>query len=144
MLKHKVFLTQTDTTIGFVSQDAERLTSIKKRPSSKHYIRVLNSLSTLKRFTHVPQMHKKRVRRTKKTTFIMPNGYSFRVIYDKNHLLLINRLIWAYSSSANLSNQDYDEDFAKNSADITINPLHQTKAPSSIYKLGKCRIQKIR
>lgn len=48
MLTNKVFLTQTDTTIGFVSQNAEKLTRIKQRPPYKHYIKALNSLNTLK------------------------------------------------------------------------------------------------
>ena len=38
MLEDKVFLTQTDTTIGFVSQNADKLTAIKQRPPHKHYI----------------------------------------------------------------------------------------------------------
>ena len=51
MLSKQVFLTQTDTTIGFVSQDAERLTHIKQRPPHKSYIKAVNSLQTLKTFT---------------------------------------------------------------------------------------------
>ena len=65
-MKDKVFLTQTDTTIGFVSQNAVKLTQIKQRPPHKHYIKAVNSLSTLKTFARVPQNHKNRVRRAKK------------------------------------------------------------------------------
>ncbi|TNF45136.1 MAG: Sua5 YciO YrdC YwlC family protein, partial [Epsilonproteobacteria bacterium] len=120
MLKDKVFLTQTDTTIGFISQNAERLTQIKQRPPHKHYIKAVNSLQTLQTFARVPQKHKKRVRRAKKTTFVLPNGHSYRVIHDKHHLLLLDRLKWAYTTSANLSNKEYDESFAREMADVII------------------------
>ena len=94
MLRDLVFLTQTDTTIGFISQNAEKLTQIKQRPPHKHYIKALPSLKTLKSFARIPNSHKNRVRRSKKTTFIMPNGDSYRVIQDRHHLLLLNRLGW--------------------------------------------------
>jgi len=144
MLKDKVFLTQTDTTIGFISQNAAKLTQIKQRPPHKHYIKALPSLNALKSFTRVPDNHKNRVRRARKTTFIMPNGFSYRVIKDKHHLLLLNRLGWAYTTSANLSSEAYDENFAKKNADIVITPLKQKCSASNIYKLGKFTFKRIR
>lgn len=143
-LKDKIFLTQTDTTIGFVSQNPDKLTQIKQRPPHKHYIKAVNSLQTLKTFTRVPQNHKNRVRRAKKTTFIMPNGHSYRVIQDKHHLLLLNRLQWAYTTSANLSGKPYDENFVKEMSDVIVVPLNQTHKSSSIYKLGKYNMRRIR
>jgi len=143
-LNKLVFLTQTDTTIGFVSQNAEKLTKIKQRPPHKHYIKAVNSLQILKTFTRVPSSHKNRVRRAKKTTFVMPNTYSYRVIRDKHHLLLLDRLKWAYTTSANLSNLPYDEAFAKVSADVIITPLDQNDQASTILKLGKHSIKRIR
>jgi tRNA A37 threonylcarbamoyladenosine synthetase subunit TsaC/SUA5/YrdC len=142
--KDKVFLTQTDTTIGFVSQNADRLTTIKQRPPHKHYIKAVNSLKTLKTFTRVPSSHRNRVRRANKITFIMPNGHSYRIIRDQHHLLLLNRLKWAYTTSANLSTKDYDENFAKKSADVIISPLKQKYSASNIYKLGKTTLKRIR
>ena len=139
-----VFLTQTDTTIGFVSQNKNKLTFIKKRPPYKHYITAVNTLSTLKNFTRIPTKYKNRVRRSKKTTFIMPNSHSYRVIDDTHHLLLLNRLKWAYTTSANLSNQQYNESFTKNVANIIVEPLKQVKVPSNIFKLGKYTLQRIR
>jgi len=144
MLKEKVFLTQTDTTIGFVSQNAEKLTAIKQRPPHKYYIKAVNSLATLQTFTRVPSSQKNRVRRSSKTTFILPDGHSYRLIQDKHHLLLLDRLKWAYTTSANLSAHDYDEEFAKESADVIVEPLQETKQSSHIYKLGKQTIQRIR
>ncbi|CAA6828467.1 MAG: TsaC protein (YrdC domain) required for threonylcarbamoyladenosine t(6)A37 modification in tRNA [uncultured Sulfurovum sp.] len=144
MLNEKVFLTQTDTTIGFVSQNKSKLTIIKKRPSYKHYIKAVNSLQTLKTFTRVPSSHKNRVRRAKKSTFIMPNGLSYRVIKDKHHLLLLNRLKWVYTTSANLSNESYDEIFARDAADIIVEPLHNENSASKIYKLRNHHLKRIR
>ena len=144
MLKDKVFLTQTDTTIGFVSQNAKKLTAIKQRPPHKHYIKAVNNLNTLQTFTRVPTQHKNRVRRATQTTFIMPNMHSYRVIKDKHHLLLLNRMLWAYTTSANLSNESYNEKFAKESADVVIEPLNDTMHTSTIYKLGKYNLKRIR
>lgn len=144
MLKDKVFLTQTDTTIGFISQDADKLTEIKQRPPYKHYITAVNSQKTLQCFTRIPSTHCNRVRRSRKTTFIMPNGYSYRIIKDKHHLLLLNRLKWAYTTSANLSGSNYDEDFARRKADIVVTPLQTSKQASKIYKLGKTTLKRIR
>jgi len=144
MLKDSVFLTQTDTTVGFVSQNASRLTQIKQRPSYKYYIKAVNSLSTLKQFVRIPTLHKKNVRRANATTFIMPNGDSYRIIKDQHHLLLLNRLKWVYTTSANLSNHTYNESFAKEAADVIITPLYHAKAPSSILKLGKIQQRRVR
>jgi len=145
VFKNKVFLTQTDTTIGFVCQDADKLTTIKQRPPHKFYIKAINNLYTLKTMTRIPKIHRNRIRRSKKTTFILPNGDSYRIIRDKHHLLILNRLKWAYSTSANLSNLSYDENFAKNAADVIIEPLREKNSKASaIYKLNKNSLKKIR
>jgi tRNA A37 threonylcarbamoyladenosine synthetase subunit TsaC/SUA5/YrdC len=144
MLQNDVFLTQTDTTIGFVSQNEKRLTEIKQRPPHKHYIKAVNSLKTLKSLTRIPSLHKKRIRRSEKTTYIMPNGYSYRIVKNRHHLLLLDRLKWAYTTSANLSEMPYDETFAKKAADIIVTPLTEKRKASRIYKLGQSTIQRIR
>jgi len=144
IFNNQVFLTQTDTIIGFVSQDADKLTAIKQRPPHKHYIKAVNSLQTLQTFTRVPTLHKNRVRRTKRTTFVMPNRFSYRVVKDTHHLHLLNRLKWAYTTSANLSSESYDETFAKQSADVIILPLKETHQSSNILKLGKHTLKRIR
>ena len=142
--KELVFLTQTDTTIGFVSQSAERLTQIKSRPSHKHYIKAVDSLKTLQTFTRIPHRHRCLIRRAKKTTFILPDGNSYRVVHDPHHLLLLQRLKWAYTTSANRSGEPYCEAFAKTQADVVVTPLKANQTPSTIYKLGKETVQRIR
>lgn len=144
MTDTNVYLTQTDTTIGFVSQNEKRLTEIKQRPPYKHYIMAVNTLHTLKTFVRVPSSHKNRLRRAKKTTFIMPNSQSYRVVKDRHHLLLLDRIKWAYTTSANLSGSDYDERFCKEMADVIIEPLVENAKASNIYKLGKSSIKRIR
>jgi tRNA A37 threonylcarbamoyladenosine synthetase subunit TsaC/SUA5/YrdC len=144
MLNEFVFLTQTDTTAGFVSQNADRLNEIKRRPPHKHYIRAVSDLATLKTFTRVPASHKSRIRRARKTTFIMPDGYSYRIITDSHHRLLLDRLGWVYTTSANLSGETYDESFANAAADVIISPLRYHETPSTILKLGLQRLKRIR
>jgi len=144
-MKKKLYLTQTDTTIGFVSQDASKIDRAKKRLPNKHYIRVVNSLETLKTFIRVPQEHKNRLRRAKETTFIMPNGLSFRVVKDTKHNILLNRVKWLYSSSANLSGAEYDELYAKDNAEVIVTfSSHKKKSASTIYLLGQKRMRLIR
>jgi len=144
-MKTKLYLTQTDTTIGFVSQDASKIDKAKKRLPNKHYIRVVNSLETLKSFTRVPQKHKNRLRRAKKTTFIMPNGLSFRVVKDTEHNLLLNRLHWVYSSSANLSGAEYDEKYARDKAEVIVtSSIKKNGMASKIYRLGQKKMVGVR
>jgi len=143
-LQNSLFLTATDTTIGFISKDSKKLDSVKQRPPSKYYIKALDSLYSLKGYTRIPKAHKKWVRRAQKSTFITPSGRSFRVIKDPHHLLLLQRLGWAYTTSANLSGKEYDPNFAKEAADIIVLPLKSSGRASKIVKLGKQRAKRIR
>jgi len=141
----KIYLTPTDTTIGFVSQNASKIDQAKERKPNKHYIRVVDSFKTLKSFTRVPTAHKNRVRRAKQTTYIMPNGLSFRVVKDTEHNLLLDRVHWLYSSSANLSGAEYDEGYAKQSVEVIVSfPKKRAKNPSNIYRLGQKNMKVIR
>jgi tRNA A37 threonylcarbamoyladenosine synthetase subunit TsaC/SUA5/YrdC len=144
MLKNLVFLTTTDTTIGFVSQNSTKLDRIKNRPPHKKYIKAINSLKTLKQHTRVPNRFKNQIRRQNKATFILPNDNSYRVIKDKKHLQLLDRLKWAYTTSANLSGREYDEEFAIKNADVIIYPLNQSSKSSTIYKINNIQIKRIR
>jgi len=146
LIDQRVYLTQTDTTIGFVSQDDNRLTKIKKRPPSKYYIRAIPSLKSMKSYTRVPQRYKNHIRRSKLSTFILPNGNSYRIIRDREHIKLIDKLGWAYTTSANLSGREYDSDFAKNEADIIVSfPIyHQNSSASKLFKINNLTIKRFR
>ena len=136
----RVFLTSTDTTVGFISKSQNALDKAKQRAKGKKYITALPNLKSLKK--RVPKKHKNRVRRSKKTTYIV-KGYSFRIVKNKTHNLLLNRLGWAYTTSANKSNEEFNINYATTQADIIAYPLQDSK-PSKILKLGKGKIIKIR
>ena len=142
----KVYLVQTDTTVGFVSQNSKKLNEIKKRPLNKPVLREVDSFKTLKTFVRVPAFHKKRVRRASKTTFIYPQGESFRVVKDEKHLEFLKKFTWMYSTSANFHGKKFDENWAREYADITVEDkrgFYEGK-PSKIYRLSKRKIKKMR
>jgi len=143
---NKIYLTQTDTTVGFLSRDFKKLNRIKKRNLDKKVLREVDSLTTLKTFVRVPNKFKKRVRRAKKTTFIYPNGNSFRVIKDETHLRFLKKFKWMYSTSANLSGQKFDKKWAVKQADVIVENKEGffEGNPSSIYKVNNFKIKKIR
>jgi len=140
----KIYLAQTDTTVGFLSRDKEKLNNIKQRPLNQKILREVDSLDTLKKFVRVPSKYKKQVRRAKKTTFIYLNGESFRVVRDKKHLEFLKKFKWMYSTSANLTGKSFDEDWAKSRANIIVGSNFFEGKPSTIYKLSKTKIKKVR
>jgi len=75
----------------------------------------------------------------------MPSGNSFRVVKESDHNLLLDRVSWVYSSSANLSGEGYDEDYAKENAEVIVSTPHQQSGEAStIYKLSQTNIRSIR
>jgi tRNA A37 threonylcarbamoyladenosine synthetase subunit TsaC/SUA5/YrdC len=142
--KGTLYLTPSDTTIGFLCQDAARLDRVKRRPSGHPYLVALPSLRALAAAVRVPLPFRRQVRRARRTTFIYPNGRSYRLVRDRRHLLLLRRLGWAFSTSANLSGHPYDEAWAREQADVIVEPLGRPAAPSRILKLGRGRARRIR
>ncbi len=134
-----LFLSSTDTTIGFLSSSKRRL-DLAKRRENKEYIQALSSLSLLK--FRVPKEHRNLVRRAKRVSFILPNSYSFRVVRERNHLLLLKRFGKLYSTSANLTGESYNYNYAYSQADIIIYPLRENAPASSIIQLSKSRFKK--
>ena len=144
-MQEYLYLTPTDTTIGFVSKDSSKIDIAKKRADNKKYIRVVKDLKTLKSFTRVPNRYKNLIRRSTKKTFIMPNRRSFRVVKGSKHNLLLDRLDYAFSSSANLSGEAYNREYAFSKAEVIIGePNSKNLNPSKIYKLGVESIKSIR
>jgi tRNA A37 threonylcarbamoyladenosine synthetase subunit TsaC/SUA5/YrdC len=59
--------------------------------------------------------------------------------------LLLDRLRWSYSSSANISGERYNGQYAEDATEVIISePNSRNGIPSTIYKLGINRIKKIR
>ncbi len=147
MDKNLVYLVQTDTTVGFSSANDEKLSLAKKRDKSKKILQTVNSFKTLKEHTRIPKKFKKLVRRAKKTTFIYPNTKSFRVINKKDDFFdFIQKFKILYSSSANLTKKDFDEEFAYKSCDVIVKNHNgfSENISSSIVKIDKNRKKKIR
>ncbi len=141
-----IYLVQTDTTVGFLSQDKKKLNEIKKRNINKPILREVDSLESLKRFVRVPKKFRKRIRRAKKTTFIFPNKESFRVVKDKSHLRFLKKFRWMYSTSANIHGEKFDEKWARCVADTIVEDKRgfKEKKASFIYKISFSRIKRIR
>ncbi len=140
-----LFLVQTDTTVGFLSNDLDRLYSSKQRDKSKKILQEVDSFATLNTLTRVPNKYKKLVRNSKKTTFIYPNGESFRVI-DKNskHHNFISKFKIMYSTSANISGGEFDETFAREKADTIVETDFSISSPSKIYKISNYKKIRVR
>ncbi len=140
----KVFLAQTDTTVGFLSKSYKKLNEIKKRPLNTPCIKVVDSLSELTNHVRVPIKHKSLVRRAKKTSFIYPNAQSLRVVFEGVHQEFLSTHTWLYSTSANLTGKDFDERWARDEADEVEEVSFSQESPSKIVRLGRIKKQRIR
>ena len=120
----QIILTQTDTTVGFLSQDAKSLYEIKSRPSSKPFIKVYKDFKSFKDDgKRVPKKRKKLVRRSTKTTFIL-GDFSFRVATPPLHSEWLRATTWFYSTSANRSGERFERAFCEAKADIIIEDIN--------------------
>ncbi|AFI06174.1 hypothetical protein [Helicobacter cetorum] len=140
-----VYLAQSDTTIGLLSKDSERLNTLKKRPKDKGVLIESHDFCTLKSLVRVPIKFKNFVRRSTKTTFIYPNSKAVRVISGR-HRDFLKRFKTLYSTSANLTQQAYDKEVAFSLADVVISDergLFESTS-SKIFKLYKCKKVRIR
>ncbi|MFT7859431.1 MAG: Sua5/YciO/YrdC/YwlC family protein [Sulfurimonas sp.] len=145
-LNDKLILTQTDTTVGFVSQNSSLLASVKERPSTKPFIKVYNSLKDLKDgHKRVPHRYKKHLRRLKKTSFVVKNE-AFRIAPYPLHSNILRSSHWSYSTSANESGKSFDREFCESKADIIIedqNALEEKEA-SKLFKINNKKIKRLR
>ncbi len=141
-----VYLVQTDTTVGFLSSDDKKLSLIKQRDSKQKTLQVVDSFKTLKQFVRVPKQYRKKIRNSKTSTFIYPNSLGFRVI-DKNskHHNFIKKFSCLYSTSANITKNNFDEEFAIDKSDVVVYDNNFIeKIASKIYKIYKSKLKKIR
>jgi tRNA A37 threonylcarbamoyladenosine synthetase subunit TsaC/SUA5/YrdC len=142
----KTILAQTDTTVGFLSQDAQKLYEIKSRKTSKPFIKVYQNFKTfLDDGNRVPPSKKNLVRRSKKTTFIVKNK-AFRVAKISLGSKIIRDSNWYYSTSANKAGENFDREFCESKADIIIEDkdgLYEDSA-SILLKINKRKIVRVR
>lgn len=146
VIETKVILAQTDTTVGFLSQNSLKLSDIKSRQPSKPFIKVYKNFKALKADKkRVPNAQKNRIRRLKKTTFIVKN-FSFRIAGSSLHSSFLKQMQWSYSTSANESRKNFSRIFCEEKADIIIedkNRLFEGKA-STLYKINNKKIKRLR
>lgn len=142
---NKVLLAQTDTTVGFLSQDAKRLVEIKGRLGNKPFLKVYAELKVLRRDIRVPLLHRQRVRHSTKTTFVVKNQ-AFRYVCDLEHARLIKPYGWLYSTSANESGKNFDSTFCRTISDVIVEDhrgLHEQSA-SKIFLMNTTHLKQLR
>ena len=142
----KLYLAQTDTTVGFLSQDAKRLAAAKGRPAHKAFIIAVSSAKNLKNFVRVPKKWRKLVRQARRTTFAYPNGKAVRVVKNSEHRRFLDNFGWMYSTSANPSGKNFDEAWARQQADVVVEDKRGffEGKPSKILRLGRTRVMRLR
>ncbi|MGZ5208525.1 MAG: hypothetical protein ACXWB0_05845 [Sulfuricurvum sp.] len=140
-----VILAQTDTTIGFLSQDAISLARLKGRKSDKPFLKVFASLSLLQKSIRVPIKYRTTLRHARRTTFVIKNQ-AIRYVNDFSHSRLIQKYGWLYSTSANQSGHEHNRDFCFQNSDIIIEDARgfSLTKPSQIYRLTSTKLQKLR
>ena len=144
-INKNVVLTQTDTTVGFLSQDADALYEIKSRSTKKQFIKVYTDFKTLSSTCRVPNSQKNLIRRSKKTTFIVKNR-AFRVATNSLSSQILKNSTCSYSTSANKSNESFNREFCEDKADIIIedkNSLFESVS-SSLIKLNERTKRRLR
>jgi tRNA A37 threonylcarbamoyladenosine synthetase subunit TsaC/SUA5/YrdC len=145
-IKDKVILTQTDTTVGFLSQNSKKLYSIKLRPNNKEFIKVYSSFKTLLHYNHrIPSSQKNLIRRSNKTTFILKNK-AFRVALLSLNSQILRNSLWSYSTSANESKKSFNREFCEQKADIIIEDINslQENTSSKLIKINSIKRQVLR
>lgn len=141
-----VILTQTDTTVGFLSQDAKKLYEIKSRSTDKPFIKVYNDFkSLLQDGKRLPKSKRNLVRRCKKTTFIVKNN-AFRVAAPILESKILRDTAWHYSTSANKSKESFNREFCETKADIIVEDISRLseKSSSALIKINNSKMRKIR
>lgn len=140
-----VILAQTDTTVGFLSQDGSLLARLKRREDGKPFLKVFASLALLQKSLRVPIKYRTALRHARRTTFVIKNQ-AIRYVSDPSHSRLIQKYGWLYSTSANESGKEYNRDFCIQHSDILIEDARgfNPSEPSHIYRLTSTRYRKLR
>ncbi len=142
----KLFLAQSDTTVGFLSQSPKKLSDAKKRDPNQPFLICVDSYKKLKKLTRVPKTHKKLIRRVEKKSFLYLNKRAIRVVKEPHHSSFLKKFDFLYSTSANINKKKFDLDYAKSSAEIIVEDsraFYESNS-SQIFKLGKKKIHKLR
>lgn len=145
-MTNKVYLAQTDTTVGFLSRDMRRLNRLKGRDENMPCIKAMAEFRELCLHVRVPNNFKRFVRYAKGVTFIYPNKEACRVVKEPFHSDFLSKHRWLYSTSANKTKEKFNETFAKIVVDEVIydeRGFFEAK-PSDIIKLGRKSKKRVR
>ena len=138
-----IYLVQTNTTVGFLSQNLEKLNQTKKRPPNKKFLKVVSEYYLLPRS---PKKFRKKIRRTPNNNTYVIKNEAYRVITEPHHREFLKKFSWMYSSSANESGKNFEEKFATKNADVLVMDKrgYFESEPSKIYKLSKNKMKRLR
>ncbi len=145
-IEKSVVLTQTDTTVGFLSKDERKLYEIKSRSTSKPFLKVYCNFKIFSSLNNrVPHNKKNLIRRSKKTTFIV-NGKAFRIAKSKLNSQVLENYEWCFSTSANESSKNFNREFCESKSDIIIENKDKLQecTSSQILKINESKIRKLR
>ncbi len=146
MNSNLLYLTQTDTTVGFVSTSIKKLSNAKQRDEKQPFLIAVDRYKKLKQLSRVPKKYRKMVRNSTKTSFLYPNNKAIRVVKNSNHVEFLKEFDFIYTTSANKNAELFDIEYAKEIAEVII----ETKeglfeaTSSGIIKLGKRKIKRLR
>ena len=140
-----LILAQTDTTIGFLCENQAPIDKAKNR--HRHTLREARDFATLRTITRIPRAHRRFVRRSRRTSFIYPNGCGVRVVASESpHQSLLGYYPLLFSSSANRHTKRFDLSYALQMCAMYVLDSRgwSEREPSVILRLGKHKKQKIR
>ena len=145
-ISQAIILTQTDTTVGFVSKNDVKLQAIKSRPPSKPFLKVFTSnKKLLASHIRIPQKYKNTLRRAKKTSFVVKST-AFRIANYPSNSQLLRNLQWTYSTSANASGEKFSFDFCEDKTDIIVHDKEgfSENSSSTLLKINNSKKVRLR
>ena len=139
-----VYLVQSDTTVGSLSKDRDRLNIINNRPKNKGFVKTYDSFKRLDK--RVYKRFRRLVRVAKKSSFALDSNFAFRVVKDENHREFLARFGPMFSTSANRSGEGFDEEFAKAKADVIVieKSGFKQRDSSKLFRLSHSKIRRLR
>jgi len=142
----RLYLVQTDTTVGFLSRDAHKLALAKQRDPAQPFLISTAYFRIQKRLARTPRKYRKEVRRARKTTYLYPNKKAIRVVSEGPHHRFLANFAWLYSTSANLHGAPFDYGYALSRADVVVEDRRGFCAShaSAIFRIGKRRKRRLR
>ncbi|WP_321777766.1 Sua5/YciO/YrdC/YwlC family protein [Sulfurimonas sp.] len=143
-ISEKVVLCQSDTTVGFSSQNAKKLQEIKNRKPSKSFIKIFKDLKKLNKLgPRIPEKFKNSLRRANKSSFIVKN-IAFRIANNSINSQIFRDISWHYSTSANETGKNFNREFCEEKADIIIENKDGLRelSSSSLFKINQIKRKK--